>query len=377
MKCCIVFFPSCSISSNRAIDTEGGAGKTLKKVVLIVMSISLVVLGISVTRQVDANEQTETIGQAIKRITDRRNPFQFNKKYSSSNPLKTYLTYYDLDDLPGRYRFGYLTAESIDIAVHYWRSVTQPQGTVYVLHGYHDHTGIMSPLIRFLLKRNWSVVAMDLPGHGLSGGPEADIDTFSTYRSCFRTVYKRMKPHVRKPYVFAGHSTGAAVLIDAALQVQKLDVQQLIVFAPLIHSSYWFVSKVGLPIADLFLEAISRSVPDVSHDANFLRFVREKDPLQSKEIPLSWVEALFEWNEEITEAAPNERLPVTVFQGTEDSVVDWDYNLPFLRDKFRTLSVQKIEGGRHHLLNETVRYRRKVFSTLRNILELVTRNRKE
>ena len=67
------------------------------------------------------------------------------------------------------------------LAVHVLR---QPQATrvLLLVHGYLDHVGLFGHLIRFGLERGYTVVAFDLPGHGLSSGERVSIEDFSDYR---------------------------------------------------------------------------------------------------------------------------------------------------------------------------------------------------
>lgn len=42
-----------------------------------------------------------------------------------------------------------------------------------------------------------------------------------------------------------------------------------------------------------------------------------------------------------------------VFPGTANTMVDWKYNMEFIKEKFPRADVSMIEYGGHHLINET------------------------
>ena len=81
-------------------------------------------------------------------------------------------------------------------------------GTVFFLHGYLDHTGTLINGITACFNARWAVAAMDLPGHGLSGGERGAIDDFSEYAAAFDRFFLLAAPHLKQPFVFIGHSTG-------------------------------------------------------------------------------------------------------------------------------------------------------------------------
>ena len=71
-----------------------------------------------------------------------------------------------------------------------------------------------------------------------------------------------------------------------------------------------------------------------------------KDPLFIPYVPKSWVEALSQW-EKTTLLWPVSYWPIEVLQGTADTVVDANYNIPFLQSRFQGLTVQTLEGAYH------------------------------
>ncbi len=257
--------------------------------------------------------------QTIRRIHPEYSP---SKTGPSPDPVQQYLRYYQLDDLDAHHSFGYIPAQNEQIATNRWRQPDNAKGTAVLLHGYQNHTGILAPVIRFLIHEKWNVLALDLPGHGLSTGPRAEIDSFSSYRQVLERVYARAGKQMERPHLFAGHSMGGAVLIDEALRGSRVNMDVLVLMAPLVRSAYWTLSKLLYPAGDLFGEEMIRTLPDVTHDQEYLTFLRHRDPLQPRTIPFNWIEALFDWNRNIhKKTLNNDRLKVTVMQGTGDQVL--------------------------------------------------------
>ncbi|MCZ6709064.1 MAG: alpha/beta hydrolase, partial [Gammaproteobacteria bacterium] len=93
---------------------------------------------------------------------------------------QAYLRHYGIhyaEQVPNlTHQFGMIDTGRHRLAVHLW---TPPDstGTALVIHGYYDHVGLYGHLIRHLIGRRLAVVALDLPGHGLSSGERATIET--------------------------------------------------------------------------------------------------------------------------------------------------------------------------------------------------------
>lgn len=238
---------------------------------------------------------------------------------------------------------------------------------VILLHGYLSHTGLLSKLIQYLIENGYAVAVFDLAGHGLSGGTPTAIDDFSQYTDSLTDFLNIIRPKLHGPYHIIGHSTGGAVVMDYLFSGRRDYFDKVILAAPLVRSKLWFLSKLGYAIYRPFAKNIFRVFRNVSSDRDFLRFVRYKDPLQSKKLSLNWTGALFEWNRKIAAAQVSYR-PVMIVQGTCENIVSWRYNLKFIRSKFSNVKIKLVENVRHELFNESVELRGRVFSKILDYL---------
>ncbi|MEQ9209299.1 MAG: alpha/beta hydrolase, partial [Pseudomonadales bacterium] len=105
-----------------------------------------------------------------------------------------------------------------------------------------------------------------------------------------------------------------------------------------------------------------------SHDDAFREFLKHSDELQSKVIPRSWIAAMMEFEKRFQRSGPLS-YPVHIIQGTGDTTVDWQYNLPRLEQKFPGTTSYLVADARHHLVNEAPDYRDRVFTLLSEILD--------
>ena len=89
------------------------------------------------------------------------------ENYSASSLESRYFSEYGLDiekQLPNiRHCFGYVDSCNYRIACHLYLT-EKAAGSVFILHGYFDHSGYFKHIIRFFLEQNFNVLIYDLPG---------------------------------------------------------------------------------------------------------------------------------------------------------------------------------------------------------------------
>ena len=279
--------------------------------------------------------------------------------------VSNYLQFYGLDvkslcsenahDI--RHAMGVFTSAGFRIACHYYAPPPELiEGTVILVHGYYDHVGLYTHLLRYCLARNLAVFAYDLPGHGLSSGAPAAIDTFAQYTEVFSDCLQKARSvQGDKPLHVLAQSTGGAIVMDYCLVHCAQSQQQIgniVLLAPLVRPVSWRRGSMTYAVVRRFVKGIKRSFAINSHDAEFLRFLSESDPLQCRLLPVAWVGALKNWLAEFERYQVCNKA-LTVVQGTGDTTVDWRYNLKRIKEKFPESEAVILQQARHHLANES------------------------
>lgn len=292
----------------------------------------------------------------------------------ATQPVQDYLNHYHInfaeEGLCESHHFGKFPAAGFDIAVQIWRPLQaltgdhQPKGTIFLIHGFTDSVGLMQHAIRFLLKHHWHVVAFDLPGHGLSSGVQASIDSFDQYREVLQVCLASCQQALPSPWRGIGQSTGSAVWLNyLGAQPDQKYIETILLLAPLIRPTGWGTARWFFPAVKLMTQQLKRKFNMTSHDEAFLHFVRYKDPLQARITPLRWASAMEEWVQHFGRFAV-QRYPLTIIQGDADTTVDFQYNLRVIAAKFPCTRVAIIHEGRHQLVNESQHFREQVFSEI-------------
>jgi alpha-beta hydrolase superfamily lysophospholipase len=265
------------------------------------------------------------------------------------------------------YSAGVFQADDTELAVHFFapsKAPSRSRGTVVLLHGYMDHVGLYTRLIDWVLQQGFCLVAYDLPGHGVSSGPEHAIQTFSDYALQLDALLDAY-PELPGPRVLMGQSTGGAIALEhhRLCDQQTPKIASRILLAPLIRPSQYRSIQLRYLICHYFLERVKRFYTPNSHDERFVHFVREEDPLQKRWVSVDWIGAMLNWVTEI-EAWRPKHSDAMVIQGDCDETVDWAHNLAVLKEVYPDIEVHIIESALHNLANEETAWREPVFDLI-------------
>jgi alpha-beta hydrolase superfamily lysophospholipase len=292
----------------------------------------------------------------------------------ADDPLvHSYRQHYGLDAFSlASHHMGTFTSDDYTVVCQYFSlSQETSKGSVLILHGYYDHVGLFTHLISHCLELGYSVVIFDLPGHGLSTGPWASINSFREYSAAMLRCLEIASSNLPGPWSVIGQSTGSAVIMDTLLKQPEISdqLEHSILLCPLLYPVKWNVSRRLFYLLRLFRSSSPRRFAENSHDREFLNFIKTQDPLQCPHLPARWVTAMMDYQRRF-ESTDSVQVPVEIVQGTEDGTVDWQRNLKVIEKKFPAASTHLIEGARHHLVNESEPYRQKVFDKITEILTL-------
>ena len=261
-------------------------------------------------------------------------------------------------------RLGWFEAGGYRIAAQVWLPANA-RATLLLLHGYHDHTALYRHVIQWALEMDFAVLAVDLPGHGLSSGLRSSIQDFAEYQVVLQaTLQQAGDLALPQPWHLCGQSTGGAILVDYLLNGRPHDaVGETILLAPLVRPRSWYRARFSYQLLRHFMREVPRNFSENSHDGEFLEFLRNRDPLQSRTVAAAWVGALNQWVPRI-ERAPNSTRSPLIVQGEADMTVDWQHNLAVLQNKFRAPRILRLPEARHHLANEVAPLRQCYFDFL-------------
>jgi pimeloyl-ACP methyl ester carboxylesterase len=141
----------------------------------------------------------------------------------------------------------------------YAASPKEPRGTALFIHGYMASVGSSDSAIRTLLNDGWLVVALDLPGHGKSGGERHDIGDFSEYGAAVRLVADALSS-APGPLAIVGHSLGAAAILSS-LESMAARPEVMVLIAPLLRIRAHGWASFGATLAKPFTRTLPGGTP--------------------------------------------------------------------------------------------------------------------
>ena len=117
-----------------------------------------------------------------------------------SDEAMDYFSHYglDCDGADTQHWFGSFESAGFTLAAHLFQPA-QYTSTVVLFHGYLNHSGQFRHLIRCLLDNQYAVAVFDLPGHGLSSGEIAEIDSFDQYITVTQSFIQIVKGRLDSP----------------------------------------------------------------------------------------------------------------------------------------------------------------------------------
>ncbi len=288
-------------------------------------------------------------------------PFDLHTS-AAGEALERYRDFYQLAEVaarPGvRHHLGWVESGEFQIAAQAFLH-PEARGTALMVHGYYDHVGLFGHLLEYLLDRRLSVLTFDFPGHGLSSGPRATIESFDHYVRTLVDVQASAKAQgLPAPDHIFGQSMGGAISMEYLLHHGTSPIRSTFLFAPLVRPAAWGINRWVYEIARRTITERKRMITENAENPEFMALMR-RDPLAPDILPVQWVTAMVEWMKAF-EARGDLPLTLNILQGEADKTVDWRYNLKLLETRASTQTL-RIAGARHHLVNESAAIREEMF----------------
>jgi len=290
---------------------------------------------------------------------------------ASDSPLvKAYLDFYSINFEEKFSDFshgiGIVQSGRYNIVMQCWVNPAS-RGTLFVVHGYLDHVGLFGHIIQFALENNLSVCAFDLPGHGLSSGEIASIDTFDRYADGLQDIVNAAGPLMPGPCHVIAQSTGGAIVLNHLWRFDPDTFETIVLLAPLIRSYGWKITRWFFPVLKPFIKYTRRGFNDNTHNRDFIEFIKQSDPMQALRIPTLWVSAMGNWARRFR-ALPERNKAMLIIQGDADTTVDGPYNMRLIEEKLPLAKIVVVPGLRHQIANESIEYRSLVFDRISQAL---------
>jgi len=204
-----------------------------------------------------------------------------------------------------------------------WQPETPPKAVVCLVHGLGEHSGRYAYVAETLAKAGYATLAIDLRGHGQSGGPRGHVPSSEAFLEdidCLLAEAERRFPD--KPRFLYGHSLGGALVLFYTLR-RKPHLAGVVSTSPGFHSP---VIEQKLKVA--FAKTMAPLLPTMtlpsglntnllSHDPDVIQAYR-KDPLVHDRASLAMANSTIRAIEWTMEHATEFNTPLLLIHGTAD-----------------------------------------------------------
>lgn len=199
------------------------------------------------------------------------------------------------------------------------------KGLLIIIHGLGEHIGRYQDFAGFLSEKGWRIYLYDQRGHGKTPGIRSFVDSFDVLVDDLHRFIKFVGAEEKrqKPFLM-GHSFGGQVVVNYLAKYPS-EVQGAILSSPNIRLAMevpWLKKFLGRWASCLLP---SLSIPNdlnpewISHDKKVVQAYQE-DPLVQNRITLRLGAELLKNLETVPELASKIKIPILLFQGSEDKI---------------------------------------------------------
>jgi alpha-beta hydrolase superfamily lysophospholipase len=164
--------------------------------------------------------------------------------------------------------------DQLKLFMRFWPA-QNPKASVLIVHGLGDHSGRYELLARFLASQGINVYALDLRGHGRSGGKRGHITLSVDYLMDISTALSKILPQEKTPLFLLGHSMGALFSLSFICGENTYGLKGVIVSSPFFapFEKIPFLTQIMMQLVNIVFPSFSiqrnsMHTTLLSHDVN-------------------------------------------------------------------------------------------------------------
>lgn len=206
-----------------------------------------------------------------------------------------------------------------------WQTELSQKGVVCLIHGLGEHSGRYAYWAGMLNQAGYSMLAMDLRGHGKSDGQRGHVRTYEEYFKDTDLLLEEARYRFpQTPLFLYGHSLGAMIIADYVLR--RKPILAGVIITALSNKSSLAEQKVKVFLA----RSLGSLAPTMSLDTGLVPLTLSRDPeIVSRYIhdPLVHHRASFGWGKATLDSiawsdqhANEWTIPILVMHGELDKL---------------------------------------------------------
>lgn len=254
--------------------------------------------------------------------------------------------------------------DGLPLFVRVWAPPSDMKALVAVVHGYAEHGGRYKAVASRLAEEGFGTIALDVRGHGGSGGARGYCSAFQEYLDDVDLFLKLAAERAGgKPLLLLGHSHGALILLRRLLAGPlPVKVAGAVFTSPFLG--------IAIPVSGMKLraaEVLSKIMPKlslkneidpalVSHDAEVVRLYAT-DPQVFKTANARWFTEARDAQRYVLAHAAELPIPVAFVQGGGDRIASVPSARAVAKAAGAKIRYVELDGLHHEVMNEVERER--------------------
>jgi alpha-beta hydrolase superfamily lysophospholipase len=265
------------------------------------------------------------------------------------------------------------TFESADGLKMFYREYQAEEecARLVIAHGVGEHSGRYGNVVHTLLPSGISVWAVDLRGHGKSGGRRGHVSAFNQYLHDLLLILKIVRegmPEGRKCFLL-GHSMGGLIALDFVTHYPDA-VDGVVISSPSlgitvkVPPAKRMLGKVMSSVLPGLTLANGLDVTKLSHDEEVVRAYVD-DPLVHDRVSARWFTEIIRTMEDVNRSAAKVTVPILMQVAGDDHLTDAAQSQEFFaRLNAEDKSLHVYDGFYHEIYNEKEELRAKPLADL-------------
>jgi alpha-beta hydrolase superfamily lysophospholipase len=251
--------------------------------------------------------------------------------------------------------FGWQSKDGLQFFAQDWHPDGDARAAVALVHGLGEHSSRYEHVANYFNQHGLAVVAMDLRGHGRTGGKRGHGSYDMIMEDIDRLLLETAQRYPGIPIILYGHSLGGAMVLYYSLKRQP-KIKGVICTSPGLIPAQdpggkILLARIMSALAPSFQIENGLDVSGLSHDAVVAK-AYQADPLVHGKISARLGLDLIEDGKWIIENAPEFSLPLLLLQGSADRLVNPIGAKQFAPKVKNNIRFKLYDGWYHELHNE-------------------------
>ncbi len=250
--------------------------------------------------------------------------------------------------------------DGVNLFAQSWKAENDQKKLVILIHGLGEHCSRYDHWARYFNEKGYSVISMDLHGHGRSEGKRGHIKSLDVLLDDIDLLFKKSEeifPGYKK--ILYGHSMGGTLVLNHIIRRNR-PVDAVIVTSPWLKL-YNEPSPIILAITK-FLKKILPALTisnqlkpeQISHDPEIVRDY-ERDPLNHDRISLKMFHEIYQAGYHALRNVYKINSPFLIMHGTADTITSPKASADYVLNTNKRTSLKLWQNQYHELQNEFIK----------------------